>query len=59
VFLSEEPKDLNYWVLGAQFLKAYVSIYDVTSKKIGLLPIFPGSATTQPTDTVIADIKKK
>jgi len=48
-------------VLGAQFLKAYVSVYDVTSKKIGLLPITPGSTATQPPvdNSIITDIKKQ
>ena len=37
VGLGGKEKGEEYWVLGAQFLKNYYSIYDFKNKKIGLV----------------------
>ena len=35
--LGGKPGEENYWVLGAQFLQNYYSIYDFGKSKIGLV----------------------
>jgi len=35
--LGSKQKGEDYWVLGAQFLKNYYSMYDFKQKKIGLV----------------------